>query len=87
MYNMLFARREVWQEGKGEALIYKHTATQIRLRNALLLQKNKKCSLLNVNGMMLPGSINHKCNDAQKECINCNLDLPIFARGGWQQHH
>lgn len=39
--NVLFARREVWQEGKGEVLIYKHKATKIRPRNAKLLQRKK----------------------------------------------
>lgn len=39
MYNMILARREVWQEGKGEAVIYKHKATQIRPKNVQLLQK------------------------------------------------
>lgn len=40
-YNVVFAKREVWQEGKGEVLIYKQKATKIRPRNAKLLQKKK----------------------------------------------
>lgn len=82
MYNMILARRKVWQEGKGAAVIYEHKATQIRPKNVQLFQK-KLCSILNANGMMLPDLINCKCNDAQKECINCNLYLPVNICKGW----
>lgn len=66
-YNMIFARTEVWQEGKGEALICKHKAAKIRPRNAQLLQKKMR-NLLNVSGLF-PDLINHKCNNAQRNAF------------------
>lgn len=71
---MVFVRGEVWQEGKGEALIYKHKATKIRPRNAKLLQR-KKAQSVNVI----------ECNDAQKEHINCNLDSTVNTHKRWMR--
>lgn len=62
-YNVVFAKREVWQEGKGEVLIYKQKATKIRPRNAKLLQKKKNHSLSVLFSVI-----------TQKEHINCNPD-------------
>lgn len=69
---MVFARREVWQEGKGEALIYKHKATKIGPRNAKLLQRRKAQSDSEI-----------QCNNAQKEHINCNLDSTVNTHKRW----
>lgn len=76
----IFARREAQQEGKGEAIIYKHEIAKIRPRNAQLVQKKKETNcLLRVNGIMFPSLINCTCNNAQRDCICHSLDLTIVT--------
>lgn len=69
---MVFARREVWQEGKGKALIYEHKTTKIGPRNAELLQRKRAQSVSVI-----------QCNNTQKEHINCNLDSIVNTHKRW----
>lgn len=46
--------------------------------------RKKMHSLVNVNGMMFPDLIS-KCNNAQKECINCNLDVIVNICKRWME--
>lgn len=72
---MVFARREVWQEGKGKALIYEHKTTKIGPRNAELLQRKRTQSVSVI-----------QCNNTQKDTLIVNLtQLSILTRGGWEQ--